>query len=465
MKQVYKTFSVTGDNLKYNAIDNSIKNGVVKNLFNVDISEGEILSKLSLVDFAEIIEPSRSAEFSAAIETIVGTVIGIYYYDSGRQNNKFIIFCNSQFQLFYYQICTDIKQIRQFDTILLTSKPSVMQYIIDGKNMLFITSPTDEMWVWDGEENPYKVLDAPKVKSFATAFDRLFVVPSDSLYSIYFSDEKDLTNWTMSAGDAGVINFSDNLGKVICVFNLDNYLYVVREFGITKITRGREDNEFVSSLMYMSTQRIYSDSVCCVGDYIMFVCPNGIYRFDGLSAKLCYKTNFIAGGNVPAICKGNYYYILLSSEVSKLYLYNIEDSTIDACYSAFANARLGEIIIDNENIIYILCNKIENANCIKCIVNNDTNTPNNAEFIFTTSKINPMPSARKKALCGINVLTYRPIKLTVYSGYESKTCNIYGAPIEQLIQLPINFDYLKFEITGKNASIANLSFKYSYVSN
>lgn len=464
MKQTYKTFVVSGDNLKYNAIDNSIKNGVVKNLVNADISEGEIKTNLSLEDFALVVEPDRAAEFSAAIESVCGTVISLYYYDTGEENKKFIIFCNSQFQLFYYQICTDIKQIRQFDTILLSSKPNVIEYIIDGKNILLITSSTDEMWVWDGTDNPYKVLDAPKIKSSAIAYDRLFVSTLAVPYSIYYSDEKDITNWTMSAGDAGKIDFSDNLGKVIRVFNLDNYLYVIREFGITKITRGRTDDEYLCSLMYVSSQKIYDTSVCLVGDYIMFVCPNGIYRFDGLSAKLCYKTNFIKGDSVIAECRGEYYYILLPSDNSKLYLYNIDNSTIDACYSVGVNASFAKINYNNSSIICIICNKIENANYIKCIVNNGDNSPSSADFFISTSKINPMPSAHKKALNTINILTYNSVRLVVYSGYESRTCNICGMPIEQNIQLPINFDYLKFEITGNNANIAHLSFKYSYVS-
>jgi len=119
-----------------------------------------------------------------------------------------------------------------------------------------------------------------------THYERLFAIGEDNL--LWFSDDLDPTNWNISLDQAGYIEFADNKGKLLKVISFLDYVYVFRRYGITRVTAYADQTEFYVNEVY-ATGNIYPETVAVCGDTVYFLSKDGLYSFDGLTAKKIFS--------------------------------------------------------------------------------------------------------------------------------------------------------------------------------
>lgn len=227
----------------------------------------------------------------------LGKIEGVWHFKKynqtlGKREDK-LIFINDSLQTYYIDFATNNVAFNRVYSLAFTSKPVAVNYRLEGKDVIIFSSETDNMVVWDGENPAYSVLDAPKISSMALHYERLFVTVNGEKNSVWFSDDLDPTNWTVSLDEAGFIQMVDERGALQKVVSFNDYLYVFREQGISRITAYANQENFSVSHLFVSSSKIYRDSVCICGDRILFLASDGIYIFDG------YETTKI----LPAISK------------------------------------------------------------------------------------------------------------------------------------------------------------------
>lgn len=169
--------------------------------------------------------------------------------------------------------------------IVLTDVPKFINYRLYGDDVVLICSQQDGMFVWDGASAPYKVESAPDITSLALHYERLFVTVGGEKNAVWFSDDLDPTNWDASLSGGGFIQMLDERGSLNRVISYLNYVYVFRDYGISRITAFGAQTEFSVSNLFVSSGKIYSGSVCLCGDAVIFLAEDGLYMFDGLSAN------------------------------------------------------------------------------------------------------------------------------------------------------------------------------------
>lgn len=103
--------------------------------------------------------------------------------------------------------------------ITLTSPPQAVNYTLYGKDVVLICSPTDNMVVWDGENDAYFVENSPKITSMTMHYERLFATTSTDKYTLYFSDDLDPTNWNENITEGGFIQMLDERGELLKVIS------------------------------------------------------------------------------------------------------------------------------------------------------------------------------------------------------------------------------------------------------
>ena len=128
--------------------------------------------------------------------------------------------------------------------------------------------------------------------------DRLFATVAGEKISIWYSNDLDPTNWNVSSGDAGYINLIDERGPLYKIIQFKDYLYVFREYGISKIVSYNNETSFSVSHLFLSSTKIYTNTVCVCGDVVYMLLSDGIYAFDGVN---CEKINL----NIENILKAN----------------------------------------------------------------------------------------------------------------------------------------------------------------
>lgn len=195
---------------------------------------------------------------------------------------------------------------------IFASVPSFINYRLYGDDVVLICSPEDGMFVWDGKSEPYKVENAPRITSMALHYERLFVTIDGEKNAVWFSDDLDPTNWDASLSGGGFIQMIDERGALNRVVSYLNYVYVFRDYGISRITAFGSQSEFSVSNLFVSSGRIYAGSVALCGDVVVFLAEDGLYAFDGVSTRklLANLDGMISGGEgAAAYYAGGKYYL------------------------------------------------------------------------------------------------------------------------------------------------------------
>jgi len=284
--------------------------------YNFDFSGGSLKSGIGFKDgLLSFFDESFQAEAKTAIDGI-GSIIKIFVYrafnkDQGERSDKLLLL-SSNLSLFILDLEGGNTKITRVRDIIFSSIPDAISYRLDGEDVLIFVSETDNMVVYNGKDMPYEVLDAPRITSADIHFERLFVTTVGEKSQVLFSDDLDPTNWSIDLSEAGFIEMVDERGALNRVISFADYLYIFRDYGISRLTAFGDQEGFSVSHLFVSSAKIFPETVAVCGDHIMFLASNGIYAFDGYSATKVlpelsgmYKSNNdLAHG---AYFKGKYY--------------------------------------------------------------------------------------------------------------------------------------------------------------
>ncbi len=164
----------------------------------------------------------------------------------------------------------------QFD-----ERPSAVNYNYAGKDVV-IFSQGNLLKVFDGDQT-ISVNDAPGITSSCIHNERLFAIEGGEKISLWFSDDFNPLNWNVSLEDAGYIDLRDGRGSLIKVVSFGGYLYVFRNYGITRITAFGDQRDFSVDGVTSSSSKICADSIAVCGDRVIYLASDGFYSFAGSS--------------------------------------------------------------------------------------------------------------------------------------------------------------------------------------
>lgn len=170
------------------------------------------------------------------------------------------------------------------DGIKFTSAPIAVNYRLYGGDVSLICSATDGMAVYDGE-SAYKVDPSPLITGMTLHYERLFATTANESDSVRFSDDLDPTNWAEGLDSGGFVQLADGYGRCNKTVGFLNYVYIFRDYGISRMVAYADQTRFSVSNLYVSSGRIFSGSVTVCGDRIIFLASDGLYVFDGLETR------------------------------------------------------------------------------------------------------------------------------------------------------------------------------------
>ena len=102
---------------------------------------------------------------------------------------------------------------------------------------------------------------------------------------VRFSANFDLTEWDESPEEGGFIELVDERGECNKVLSFNDYVYIIREHGISRLSAYGEQEEFSVTHLFLSTDKIYHNTAVLCGDRILMLCSDGVYSFNGYSAS------------------------------------------------------------------------------------------------------------------------------------------------------------------------------------
>lgn len=162
--------------------------------------------------------------------------------------------------------------------------PNAVNYRLNGQDYMIFSSPTDGMWKYTPNKMAEKIENGPSIASMCLHYERMFaIIENAERNRLSFSENLDPTNFNPSLDEGGFIDMQDERGKLNKVVSFNDYIYVFRDFGVARVSAYGDQTAFSVSQLFVSSSKIYANSVCVCGDKIMLLARDGIYSFDGYS--------------------------------------------------------------------------------------------------------------------------------------------------------------------------------------
>ena len=284
--------------------DNLKSIGMAKKLLNFDYKSGSLKGIKNISNF----------NFNQNDIDLSGAKVFFfkkYDFNLDRRVDKLVFFDKSLNA--YYLELLDMEDGLKPLGIKFRGEPRAINYRLDGEDVIILVSSDDHMVVWDGVKNPEIVLDAPKIGSMDIHYERLFaVVSGGDGAELKFSDDLDPTNWSESLSDAGTIELVDDRGKLLKVISFNDYLYIFREYGITRLYANTAiQTNFYINHLFTSGGRILENTISLAGDHVFFMTTDGFYVFDGATTRKVLDNFFplvqFTGSECATFFNGSYY--------------------------------------------------------------------------------------------------------------------------------------------------------------
>lgn len=206
-----------------------------------------------------------------------------YDFELGKRADKLVI-CPESGEMQYIDLSDEGKEMKTLEYPALGGDAQCINYRLDGEDCLILSSKAHSLLIWDGKTHVEEVADAPKITSACLHSERLFATESGEGSRLWFSDDMDPRNWSVSLDEAGYIELTGDKGRLLKVVSFSDYVYIFRSYGISRLSAYGGQEEFAIGELFTSSGRIIADTVTVCGDCILFAATDGLYRFDGVNA-------------------------------------------------------------------------------------------------------------------------------------------------------------------------------------
>lgn len=434
--------------------------------YNFFVTGGNLKESAGFSDFlSNFCENDFIVRFKEKFEAL-GKILGVWHFrkynHKTNKNDDKLIFINEKLQSYYININKTNTAFNRVYSLAFTSLPVAVNYRLDGEDVIIFSSPTDNMVVWDGENTAYTVLDAPKISSMALHYERLFATVNGEKNSVWFSDDLDPTNWSVSLDEAGFIQMIDERGEALKVVSFNDYLYVFRKQGISRITAYASQENFQVSHLFVSSSLIYENTVCVCGNRILFLAADGLYRFDGYDTVKILSfldDRFSASGNEKACAcfyNGKYYLSCKfdfedeNSPLSNNCLLEIDVDKLSLSIIRAGNITFLSSIV-SDNFKGVLACMPQSENTLAMLDNTGTLFGKPLDKFWRSPFTDLGLPSQRKVIRKLSLTTKDDIKLNIVSDKDCVTVTFVGSISPQTKDVFITGKNFKFEILSSTA--------------
>ncbi len=395
----------------------------------------------------------------------------LYYlktYDeqSSDYKNRILIYFDDGYV--YQAIVGEDDSFKKIEDLYFESAPIAVRYTYNGKNVIIFSSGS-AMKIFDGDitEN---VSDAPAVTSMCMHGERLFVTEDGEKTTLWYSDDFDPANWDISLSEAGFIDLRDERGSLLKAVELGGYVYVFRNYGITRVTAYGDQTEFATDGICASSGKIYQGSITLCGDKIVYLAEDGFYCFSGGAPYriLTKLDGFLRGANNSS-AKGVYF----NGELFVSLNLNLKNGA-ESCVLRYNFSEKSATFLCGFNVIDFEQLNGENEYKLLFLCENMNEVGELSEYseFFGADIIKKWQSGfsdlgkpeTEKTLRGISLYSDKPAKLIITSERATATVNFCGSDCDEYVKIALKGKAFEFCIKSesKNSVIARLKIDFEY---
>lgn len=266
--------------------ENSLPMNVAKMSYNFRRTNGALKSGYGVEELKLLDSEGSSSEHTltfVSAPTKINKVWLYPYFNTLTKEKDNILLISADDKLYFCELVSQAPMIYQaLNDVSFTSIPNAIYYNLNGEDVMLVTSETDGMLVYHPQNVNSLLSNAPKIISMCKHYNRIFAIESGNRNKLVYSDNLDPTGWVES--DTKYFNLADDKGALIKVVNFNDFVYIFKEFGISKLSAYSSQEDFAITDLFAASGKIYSNSICLCGDKIMFLAKDGLYSFNGYSS-------------------------------------------------------------------------------------------------------------------------------------------------------------------------------------
>lgn len=203
-----------------------------------------------------------------------------YRYKGGTGADDRLVVQTPSGKFYYVKLFVLNSVWQEIEGLTAVYPVTAVNYNYGGDDILLMSGRDLPLTVLNGTEHS-EVANAPRFSSLTVHGERVFGVYNGQRGSVWFSDNMNPTDWSVSSDTGGYIAFADDWGDTTRLVSFLGYLYIFREHGIYRLTAYGDQADFVLKKVFTSAGRIYEDTIALCGDRILFLDDEGVKTFDG----------------------------------------------------------------------------------------------------------------------------------------------------------------------------------------
>lgn len=216
----------------------------------------------------------------------INVIKGISYFkqyskDYNINVHRLLIYGDDN-KVYINQMLDDIYDIFWLYRLEFNSAPIVLSFKKDDADAVVLASE-DTMKIWLTDYSPYTIENVPIITSMCVNEGVLFCTIKDPAFKIWYATDLDVEKVGNISNISGYISLEDDLGDARKILTFNEEVYVFRDYGITKLNFIK--NEVVANQVYLSTTKIYTNTVSVCGNNILFMTKDGLYSFNGVKVN------------------------------------------------------------------------------------------------------------------------------------------------------------------------------------
>ena len=255
--------------------------------YNFNVKDGSLKSGYG---FKPLTLPGNIYTTPRVIVPPTGVIKKLWFYKYysptlGRYNNQIVMYLDGG-DIYTCNIVSDsVLCGKIIDTVFSAGVPNALNYRLNSEDTMIFSSETNGMWTYTQNQVVQQVTGAPHIKSMCMHYERLFAIVGGEQNRLAFSANLDPTDWDESITSGGFIDMQDERGALSKVISYNDYVYVFRDYGVSRVSAYGDQSQFSVSHLFTSSVKLYGDTVTLCGNKVLLLARDGIHVFDGYATK------------------------------------------------------------------------------------------------------------------------------------------------------------------------------------
>ena len=316
-----------------------------------------------------------------------------------------------------------------------------------GDSDAIIITDGKQMKIWETNYTPYSVNNTPIITDMCMSEGVLFCCLKEPAFKVWYATDLNPEKVGDISSYSGYITLNDSLGSANRVITFDENVYVIRDYGISKISNIQKT--FIVSEVYSSNTKIFANTACVCGNVMLFMTKEGLYTFNG--AKV--TKNEI---NFAKLLENNEQ-LTASSLASKYYLackLNFEDNKQILCEeSEYVNNAL--IVLDVDDYSYEIVRGVD----IKQMYPLKTEVFEKMLVLFNSNNADKVGEIVENSVCFDANLPKFWSSQQIFASFETKIFTKLVVDADKDVEIKLIYDDKEITFTTYQSGINEFMFK------